>query len=476
MSEQFWYLLLLVAVPLISGLLCFVAGTGARIVALLGALVSLVIVGLLYSAPAAPIAESSAWIPSLGAHFSLGLGGNNYVLVLLNALVFPLIYLVQWQQPVESQPRFYGLMMLTMAGMTGVFLAQDLLLFYCFWELALIPVYFLASLWGGKERMRAAFKFFIYTFVGSLLMLGGVLYLYSQSATQSFDYQSILEAGRSLDVRSQQLVFWLFFIAFAIKMPIFPFHTWQPDTYQQAIPPVVVVLSAVMVKMGIFATMYWLVPMLPQGFAALQTVLMILCTISIVYASLLAIRQSNIKKLLAYSSIAHIGLMALGIFSNTDTAAQGALLQMFNHGIIMAGLWLMVGVIEQQYGTQDLRQMGGMATLTPLASIFLVLLTFANISLPFTSGFPGEFMLYQGIFASTHPGHIVFMVIAASSIIFAAVYMLRLLQRVVWGPVAESPNLAIRLSAGSILAFTIIGAIILAVGVYPQLILQLIRL
>src|SRR5690606_10123409 len=296
-------------------------------------------------------------------------------------------FIAQWNKPVADIHRFSGLMLMAQAGLMGVFLANDLLMFYFFWELALIPVYFLCSTWGGEKRIPVNFKFFVYTFLGSLLMLAGVIYLYLQTPDRSFAWDAIRAAGEALPAMEQNIVFCLFFIAFGIKMPVFPFHTWQPDAYEQSSTPVTIVLSALMVKMGLFATVKWLVNIMPGATAYWSDVIMTLAVIGIIYASLLAMVQSDLKRLIAYSSIAHIGLMAMGIFAGTEIAMNGLMVQMFNHGINITGMWLIVAMIEQRYGTRNMRELGGMAGSAPTMAIALVIIAFANIALPLTNGF-----------------------------------------------------------------------------------------
>lgn len=472
MNEQFWKLILLLVIPFIGGLLSLAGGRSARLLALVGSLLTLIVA---FSASGYAGADSAAslsypWLDRLGASFSLTLSGKNYLLVLLTAIVFTLIFLFRPFDTSDRPGRFYGLMMLSMTGLMGVFMAQDLLLFYFFWELALIPVYMLASFWGGEKRLRAAFKFFVYTFLGSLMMLAAIIFLYINNPEKSFTWESMQRVAELLSPAQQQYCFWVFFLAFAIKMPLFPFHTWQPDAYQQTLVPVTIVLSAVMVKMGLFAVLHWLMPLFPQGFEAGQTIAMVLSVIGIVYASLAAMRQTNIKRLIAYSSIAHIGLMALAIFAHTDIGVEAAVLQMFNHGINIAGMWFVVWMLEVKYGTQEIPEMGRLATISPALSIFFVIIAFANIGLPLTNGFVGEFLLFHGVFQSAHPNHIVFMVLAGLGIILSAVYTLNMLQKVVF--FQNNEHAAIKLSTTEWLVFGLITAIILILGVYPQAAMQ----
>ena len=469
-------LLLLVLIPFLSGIISFFfRSESVKGWALFSTLLTLAVASV-----AACCVETSSmafeqpWIASLGAKFSLYGNGMGIMLALLNAIVFPVIFIAQWNKPLAEMGRFTGLMLLAQAGLMGVFLANDLLLFYFFWELALIPVYFLCSTWGGEKRIPVTFKFFVYTFLGSLMMLAGVIYLYLQTPTRSFDFETIRQTGMALGTCPQQVLFCAFFIAFAIKMPIFPFHTWQPDTYEQSATPVTIVLSALMVKMGLFATVKWLVPVLPAGVAYWTDTVMVLSVIGILYASLLAMVQSDIKRLIAYSSIAHIGLMSLGIFANTEIATHGLMVQMFNHGINITGMWLIISMIEQRYHTRNLRELGGMAGSAPSMAIALVIIAFANIALPLTNGFIGEFMLFHGIFQSANPNHIVYMVLAGLGVILGAVYTLNMVQKVACGE-AKTATVIKDISKNELIALIIIIGLIVALGVYPKPLLGLIN-
>lgn len=464
-------LVLLIIVPLVAGILGFaVKGNGSKTLALLSSLIVLGIAGTIaYNFSESTLATyKTSWIPTLGATISFTATNLSVLLTLLTAIVFSVIYIFQWNKPVSEENRFFALMQLAQAGLMGVFLASDLLLFYFFWELALIPVYFLCSQWGGEKRIKVTFKFFIYTFLGSLLLLGGIIYLYLQTPTRTFDLDTIIQTGSNLPAGTQQILFWFFFIAFAIKMPIFPFHTWQPDAYEQSGTPVTIVLSALMVKMGLFATFQWVVPVLPQGVAYWSDTVIILSLIGIVYASVLAMVQTDIKRLIAYSSIAHIGLMSVAIFANTDIANKGLMIQMFNHGINITGMWLIVAMIEQRYGTRNLKELGGMAGQAPTMAIALVIIAFANISLPLTNAFVGEFMLFHGIFQSANPNHIMYMVIAGIGVILGAVYTLNMVQKVAYGSGKEGTEI-VDLQKNEWIGIAIVIGLIVLLGVYPAL-------
>lgn len=465
-----------VLIPLVAGLLCLaVKGNAAKGLALIGTLLTLVagvyISVATYHAPA--MLWSVPWIPRLGAQLSLQADGMSAMLTLLTAITMPVILITFWNREVEKPNAFWGLMLLSQAGITGVFLAYDALLFYVFWELALIPVYFLCSRWGGEKRIPVTFKFFVYTFVGSLMMLAVLIYLSLQNpGPDAYSWGNIVRAGNLLSPTQQQGLFWLFFVAFAIKMPIFPFHTWQPDTYEQSPTPVTIVLSALMVKMGLFGMLRWLLPVLPQGVAFWSDTVIILSIIGIVYASLIAIVQKDIKRLIAYSSIAHMGLMCAAAFSNTQMGMHGLMVQMFNHGINITGMWLLVGMMEKRWGTRDMTKMGGMASIAPQMAIALVVISLANVALPLTNGFIGEFMLFNGLFQSASPYRITFMVVAGLGIILGAVYTLNMVQKTAYGN-------AVAMTGGKDLTKTeyaglaVIISLIIFLGVYPKPLLEM---
>ena len=468
-------LVLLILIPLLTGLLSFaVKGDGAKALALISTMVTLVVSAYVSAANyTAPITFSQPWIPLLGTQFSLMADGMSSMLCLLTGIVTMVVMISNVNKEVERPGSFYGLLLLSQAGLMGVFLAYDALVFYVFWELALIPVYFLCSIWGGEKRIPVTFKFFVYTFVGSLMMLAGLIYLSLQTpGVTSYSWADITRAGASLSPDKQQWLFWLIFIAFAIKMPIFPFHTWQPDAYEQSPTPVTIILSALMVKMGLFAVLRWLIPVLPAGVAYWSDTVVLLSVIGIVYASLIAIVQTDIKRLVAYSSIAHMGLMSAVAFTHSGVGMHGIMVQMFNHGINITGMWLMVSMIENRWGTRDMTKLGGMASTAPWMAIALVIISLANIALPLTNGFVGEFMLFNGLFRGDSAGHIAIMVVAGLGIILGAVYTLNMIQRTAYGNATEMV-IAKDLSMNEYVSVAIIICLILFLGVYPKPLLDL---
>ena len=462
--------LLLILIPLLSGLICFFLnkGNSARTWALISSFITLGLsIAGITSAYPGNLHFSATWMGSLGSSFTVQLDGMSQLLCLLTAVAYPLIFLATWKTTYSRPYNFFALMLLTQAGLMGVFTAMDALLFYFFWELALIPVYFLCSGWGGERRIQVTFKFFIYTFIGSVLMLIGILYLYSQTSDHSFAIESFYKL--KLSNSTQDWVFWLLFVAFAVKMPVWPFHTWQPDTYEQSPTAVTMVLSGLMVKMGLFGVLRWLLPVLPIAAYQRGDMVMSLAVIGIIYSSVIAIQQDDLKRLIAYSSIAHIGVMAATIFAETKTGMQGVLMQMFNHGINIIGLWIVVELIERQFGTRKLSQLGGIAQKAPALAILLVVVAFANISLPLTNAFVGEFLMFNGIFTSTITKYnVVFTVLALLSIILSAVYTLTMIQKVFFGPANAVTQNAHDIWGIEKVALGLIVIMIVVFGLFPQ--------
>jgi len=407
------------------------------------------------------------WLKYLGSNFSIGLDGMGHMLTALTAVAFPLIFIATNKTSYKNANLFYGLMLLTQAGLMGVFTAMDLLVFYFFWELAVIPAYFLCSRWGGERRIQATFKFFVYTFTGSLLMLVGIIYVYmhsapSASSEHSFSMNAIYSAVLSPEEKSW--LFWLFFVAFAIKMPVFPFHTWQPDTYEQAPTSTTMVLSGIMVKMGVFAVIRWILPVFPDAVMKFDNIVIGLSVFGMIYASLIAIKQDDLKRFVAYSSIAHIGLMCAAIFTRSEIGLQGVMIQMFSHGINIIGMWIVVDLVEKQTGTRKISDLGGIAHKAPALTIFLVVIALANIALPLTNAFVGEFMMFGGLFKF----NMVYTAVALISIILAAVYTLNMVQKVFYGEANTITGAMQDITVSQKFVLAVLVVFIFLFGVYPQ--------
>lgn len=472
---------LLIWIPLVTGLIAILIKKNVKWLALVSSLLTLTVsvISLFYSNIVAhpefiPYNNVSYyWLPYIGSSFNVGLDGIGFILTFLTALTFPLVFLTSHNKDVERANGFYSLMLLFQAGLMGVFVAHDALLFYFFWELALIPAYFLCSRWGGAKRIPVTFKFFIYTFTGSLLMLVGILYIYTHTpqfgaeSIHSFSFAAFYTTPLSL--AEQVGLFWLFFLAFAIKMPIFPFHTWQPDTYEQAPFPVAMVLSAVMVKMGVYAMIRWILPIFPLAVFRYETLLVSLSVAGIIYGSCIAMMQNDLKRLVAWASIAHIGLMGAAIFSGNVQGLQGAMLEMFNHGINILGFWIVVNIIENTTGTRKISELGGLAQKSPALTAFFLIILLANIGLPLTNSFASEFLMLSGVFSFNKW----LAAFACLGVILSAVYMLNMMRKVFYGQTNAVTMASGKMNVLQVVALTVIVAVIFVLGMFPELILKL---
>jgi NADH-quinone oxidoreductase subunit M len=466
---------LLILVPLVCGVISFFIPSErtVRTWALVSSLVTLIFSLLSFTVLKSEefLHADADWIPMLGSSFSVGLDGMGKLLCLLTAIAFPAVFISTWHQRYNKAHNFFALMLLSQAGLMGVFVAFDALLFYFFWELALIPAYFLCSQWGGERRIPVTFKFFIYTFVGSLFMLVGIIYMYTKTPDQSYALESFYKLN--LSNGEQMWLFWIMFVAFAVKMPIFPLHTWQPDTYEQSPTAVTMILSGVMVKMGVFGLIRWLVPVVPTGTWAWGDTVSTFAIIGMIYASLVAMRQDDIKRLIAYSSIAHIGLMCLAIFATDSMGMQGVMIQMFNHGINIIGLWIVVELIERQFKTRKMSELGGLAQKAPALAVLLVIVALANVALPLTNAFVGEFLMFAGVFNSNVSQYNeVFMVSAGITVILSAVYTLNMLQKVLFGNTNQLTANGKDIRLNEKLTLVVLVVLILAIGVYPKPMLE----
>jgi len=465
--------LILIVVPLLASLACLAAGgklarQTAFVISLVQLTITLFAVSQFVPDGGIQFSANYYWIEDLGISFRVGMDGISMMLVLLTNISVPLILLSSWDREISSPKAFYSLIMLMHAALVGVFTSMDGFLFYVFWELALIPIYFICLLWGGKERVRITLKFFIYTLSGSLLMLVGFIYLYLQTpGTHSFDIDALYAAV--LTENQQSFLFWTFFLAFAVKIPIFPLHTWQPDTYTDAPTQGTMLLSGIMLKMGIFGLLRWLLPVVPLGLVEWGPLALVLCITGIVYASCLALVQKDFKRLIAYSSIAHVGLIAAGIFSLTLQGMQGAMIQMMSHGINVIGLFFVADIIMTRMNTRRLDELGGISNHAPRFSVFYIIILLGSIALPLTNGFIGEFLLLAGIYKYSS--------IAAAAggltVILGAVYMLRSYQAVMLGGKETSAAVFSPLTPSETTTLLIITSLIIVFGVYPQPLLRM---
>jgi len=464
-------LLLLIFLPLVGAIITAFAGKSAKIVSTVFSVVSLVLT-LVIAGNFIPNASTQfevnlPWIADLGINFHAGIDGISMLVVLLTNLLVPIIILSSYNHQYKNPAAFYALILFMQCGLLLVFTALDAFLFYIGWEAALIPIYFICAIWGGKDRIRINMKFFVYTIAGSLFMLMGIIYLYLQNPAHNFDIQAFY--ALNLDSAQQGWIFWAFFIAFAIKMPIFPFHTWQPDTYTAAPTQGTMLLSGIMLKMGIYGVIRWLLPIVPAGVHDWGQVAIILSIIGIVYASLIAFTQKDAKRLVAYSSIAHVGLISAGIFAFNQQGMQGAMVQMLSHGINVVGLFFVLDIIFARVKTNKIEELGGIAKVAPQLALTFLIIVLGTVALPGTNGFIGEFLLLMGVYNYG----IWAAAIAGLTIIFGAVYMLRMYQNVMLG---ETNSLTITftdIKGTEKLVLYTICALIIVLGVYPKPILHL---
>ncbi|MDZ4758143.1 MAG: NADH-quinone oxidoreductase subunit M [Bacteroidota bacterium] len=463
---------LLIFIPLFASLLfLFIKGSMGKTLALTVSVLNLIFSIYLLSSFDAQSDEGfqfafdQPWVESLGISFCGGLDGISLLMILLTNLLIPIILLSSWGKTPEYPAAFYGLVLLMQAGLNGVFMATDGLLFYVFWELTLIPIWFICAYWGGENRIPVTIKFFIYTFAGSLFMLVGLIYLYLNTpGYHNFTWEALQMGARSLDAAGQQIVFWLIFAAFAVKIPIFPFHTWQPETYTVSPAPGTMLLSGIMLKMGIYGVIRWLLPFAPDMVPAGFNFPIILCIIGIVYGGWIAIKQTDMKKIAAYSSLSHVGLIAAGVFTLTIDGLQGAVIQMVNHGINIVGLFIAIELIERRTGTRDLTKLGGIASKAPKLSILFMIIVLGSLAVPLTNGFVGEFLLLKSLYSI----NIYMAAIAGLTVIFCAVYMLRLYNLAIFGEVTSYTANIKDINSRETIILSLIALLVIILGVYPQ--------
>jgi len=413
-------------------------------------------------------AANLAWIAPLGAAYHVGIDGLSVLLVLLTTFLTMLSILASWTAVSKHLKGYLIAMLLLEAGVIGVFVSLDLLLFYVFWEATLIPMYLLIGVWGGERRIYAAVKFFLYTMAGSVLMMVAILALYFMNiragGTATFDLATLSAFARTLPFNTQMWLFLAFFVAFAIKVPIFPFHTWLPDAHTEAPTAGSVMLAGVLLKMGVYGLLRFAFPFFPQVVATVAPYVMALAVVGILYGALVALTQPDVKRLVAYSSVAHLGFVVLGVFALTAQGLSGGILQMINHGLSTGALFLLVGMIYERRHTRAIAEFGGLWKVMPIFSVLFLIVTFSSIGLPGTNGFVGEFLILLGAFRSRVP----FGVLGTAGIILGAVYMLWMYQRVFFGTVEKPANLALKdLNAREILTLAPIIVLILAIGWYP---------
>lgn len=411
--------------------------------------------------------EQVSWIPSWGITYQLGIDGISLFLVVLTTFLVPIVCLNAWGDVHKHVKEYFAFMLVLETGMLGALLALDLFLFYVFWEVMLVPMYFLIGLWGGEQRVYATMKFVLFTMAGSLLMLVAILYGAWQvkEATGAFGFSYEAFSALQLPLREQLLLFAAFGLAFAIKVPLFPFHTWLPDAHTQAPTGGSVILAGVMLKMGTYGFLRFAMPLFPAAVAEATPWIVWLSAIGIVYGALVATVQPDMKRLVAYSSVSHLGFVMLGMFALTPTAVAGSVYQMLNHGLSTGGLFLMVGMVYERRHTRKIADYGGLWGLVPrYAAVFLVVM-FASAGLPGLNGFVGEFLVLVGSF----PVQPWATAVATSGVVLGALYLLWMYQRVIFGPVTHDENRKLTdLSTREMLVIAPVIAMCLVMGVYPR--------
>ena len=437
---------------------------------------SLLLIGQIGGGPEFRLEDNVSWIGAISARYHVGVDGISLWLVLLTTLLMPIAVLSSWTAIHKRQLSYYIFMLILESAMIGVFVSLDLLLFYLFFEASLVPMFFLIGIWGGERRIYAAVKFFIYTAVGSLLMLVAIIALYFLYG--SFDYPTLLQAITERPpaewARAQYWLFLAFGLAFCIKVPLFPFHTWLPDAHTEAPTAGSVILAGVLLKMGTYGLLRFNLAMFPDAARDWAGVVIVLAVIGIIYGALVAMVQPDVKRLVAYSSVSHMGFVVLGLFLFTELGMQGALYQMLNHGVSTGALFLFVGFIYERRHTRMISEFGGLTKPMPWFSTLFVIASLSSIGLPFLNGFVGEFLILLGTWTSraiSHPWLVT--MIAGTGVIWAAVYMLWMLQRVVFGKVTKAENDRLLDLNGRELGLLIpLLILMLFMGVYPRVFLD----
>jgi NADH-quinone oxidoreductase subunit M len=404
----------------------------------------------------------SEWISNPKISIHLAVDGLTLVMVLLTNFLTPLIILSAFNRPTENPKAYYSLIIFMQFALLGVFMSMDGLLYYIFWELALIPIYFIALRWGGPNRVPVTLKFFIYTLAGSLLMLFGFIMLYHFNPSHSFDIRELYNT--TICSCNQSWLFWCFFLAFAVKIPIVPFHTWQADTYKEAPTQGTMLLSGIMLKMGTYSLLRWMLPVIPAGVHEWGPLAITLCVVGIVYASIIAIMQKDLKKLLAYSSLAHVGLISAGIFAMNTEGFQGSVVQMVAHGINVVGLFFCADIILNRTGSLQVESLGGIRNVAPRFTTLFMVIVLGSVALPLTNGFIGEFLLLFGVYQY----NTILSMFAGLTIILGAVYMLRMFQKVMLGTTNEATANFREIGITEKIVLVIIASAVIVMGIYPQ--------
>ncbi len=467
-------IVLLLVLPLLASLLLFTGKLGkhSRNFALIASLVEFAVA--LVAGYAFTFADNKILNLSLNLKQLLDIDIIIYIdsisliMVMLTSLLIPIIIASNNNREVRNH-NFYALILLMQMALIGVFTASEMILFYIFWELALMPVFLITAIWGGEDRKRISVKFLIYTVVGSFAMLVAILYLYTLTSPHSFSFESFYQLKLPYSV--QVPVFLAFFLAFAIKIPLFPFHSWQAETYNVSPVQGSMFMAGIMLKMGLYGIIRFILPICPDVVAGGSLIFLPLILFGVIYGAIIAIRQPKLKKMIAFVSLSHVGIIALGLLSNNQYGIEGAILQMFSHGVNVVGFFLCYQMIVIRTGTDIISDLGGIASSAPrFATIFLIIVL-ANVALPFTNSFVGEFLILLGLFQS----NVYIGVIAGLTIILGAVYMLKMYQQVMYGPQTIATQKFADLTTGEIMLFVPIIICIFWVGISPSFVLQLLQ-
>lgn len=438
------------------------------IVILVDFILSLILLGHFdFSNPNFQFVEKKKWIDFINSSYYLGVDGISILFVPLSVLVTLLCILISWDSIKDKVKEFYLALLVTNIAMVGVFCALDLLLFYIFWEAILIPMYLIIGIWGGPRRIYSTIKFFLYTFIGSVFMLIAIIYLYIKFGT--FEYPALL--GKDYPLHIEKLLFLAFAIAFAIKVPMWPVHTWLPDAHTEAPTAGSVILAGILIKMGGYGFVRFCLPLFPEATLYFAKAILVLSVVAIIYAGFACLAQDDLKRLIAYSSVSHMGFVTLGIFSLNPIGVQGAILQMINHGIVTGALFMCVGVVYDRTHSRAINYYGGLATTMPLYAAFFMIFTLASVGLPGTNGFIGEFLILLGSYLNNK----IITAFAATGVIIGAAYMLWLYQRVFFQQV--NPNVVglEPLKVNELAALIPMVILVFLIGFFPNLLLDFMR-
>ena len=466
--------ILLILLPLLIAFVVYVSKSeAAKKIALAGSFMQLmltIVAAVLFSyhPQHALMHIQQDWIGPLGMTYNFGLDGISLMMVLLSGICLPLIVYASFNRTFKASNQYYALMYLMIAGMNGAFITADGLMFYICYEFALLPIYFMILHWSQHEqKAKITLKFFLYTLFGSLFMLLSLLYLYSHS--QSFALADLYAAGQRLNTTEQGLIFGGFMLAFAVKIPIFPLHTWQPSTYDAAPTSGTMLLGGIMLKMATYGIIRLVLPTVPDGVETYGSIALIFCGISVVYASIMAIAQKRYKLLIAYSSVAHVGLLAAGILSGNAQGIQGGMIEMLSHGILTIGLFFVYDILEDRYGHDRFNEMGGIRHMHPTFAFLFFAIVMGSVALPGTSGFVGEFLLLIGLY-QVNP---IWTAVAGLTVVLGAVYMLRSFQQMMLGDANVTTSKFTSLTRHESIILISIVILVILLGVYPAPLMQL---